>query len=1748
MTNRRGTILALFALAAVIGGVARGQTTRPAQLQGIDDARFRSDFTALTSPPTRVVGSDGYARTVEWLSAQIAQLTNVELKTHTFSMMVPVTRHSTLTLPDGSTQNVYPFWPAQSRVNSTPADGITGELVYCGQAHIDQIPPARVNGNIAVIEASAGQLWSRVSYMGARAILVVGSDSTTHWDLKWHDLVIPVNLPRFYVPPGELADKLRSGYAKGAATLKAQVVWEKRRATNLYAMVRATQPAPSPGLMPAPDNWYVRDGKLDPKVAPPGAVMISAPFDSSGLVPDVARGASQAVQTASALAMLRDASRNPPPRPMVFFFSGGDSVQFLATRNMLMALADSPLSYGEELEQIAKKRADAERDFKRASDVASRPQSLDVRHDRELIDRATQIIETDLALEQDRIFRLRLRKPEELTEQMRATLARLEERQVMLNRLKAGFQLNPSDLSKPELSGPAADILSRVIKRLGGDEASGEGLLRQLESRNNDLRERIDLYHWLAKAVGREPDPGENDTSTRPIELVVGLDLSDRGPRVGPMFYGQFQRTSSITDIQDYSSWFTRVDRAATKNEAGTEWFNGLRGALDLEPLNQARAPQSYLCASMPIPTEMCGAWGVPGFSMITLDDQRLRRDTPADVPEAVNLEAIEPQLRAVNEMFRRAVADAKFRGQSERKRQRTTILGQVVSPAPGKPVPNLPREGFLVAYNYVSSNTGNTPKIRGLPWTLGVRRNELIACDAEGNYRIEGLPRLHTDLQHFAITVYRIDPTSGAIVAATDLGKQSGDIKIFADIKQEVTPLRSLVFNCEEFPLAGLYDPRFLQGLNEVLPLDARRNAEPQRYHMFLFDKMLAGFLEPGTKAYMAFRYGRVGNRLLLLNVPDPTGVSASAGTSASRSKDARGEGAGFSLPELDNIGPLSLITARDFWRLDDLRLTEYRRAGVSGSLIDALHANAATQITAAETARQKDNGPDFVKQADGAWANEARVYDAARDMAKDVIRAAIFLLLLCVPFSFCMERLLIATPNVYKQIAGLFVIFAVMTAALWSFHPAFKISSSPLIIILAFAIIFMSMVVIWVVYGKFDTELKKIRSGRGTAEGASLARASVLMSAVLLGIANMRRRRFRTALTSITVVLITFAVLCFTSSSKYLDTTTLPTGIATAGNHGVMLRQRGLRPMPLGVTESMSAVVGSGGVKLVERWWNTSSAEPKDQIALMALPSPSPRTRGEGRGEGSGEKSEVRSQKSEGGPLTPALSPSTGRGSESVEPPRIAPMQAMLGLSPGESRLTRVAEVIGPEKFKRLEDGERNVIYISSTTAKQLKVKEGDTLRVGGLDLKIAGTYDAADFDNKCVMLSGEPIAPLKYSRDALDSGGRKLDDQAVESLDLDADSTASEASASYEHLSASQFAIVPAAVSQMLPNPTLRIISVRLDDERQVKAVSDELTKRFAVATFAGYDDGVRMVAAGNLSSVSGAGQVAIPLAIAGLIIFNTMMGSIAERRREIHVYTSLGLAPLHVGALFVAEAMTYGLIGTVFGYVIGQGVGTALLKLGWLGNVTLNYSGTSAMLTMGLILFIVLLSALVPARLASKIAAPSIERSWRVPMPKGDEIMAVLPFTINKTAADGALAYLAEFFDAHKEGSIGKFSAGKVEFFTVEEKDHTTSRGLKTVIWLTPFDLGVRQHLMLLIHPGQYPDIYEVQVVLQRLSGDDGSWWRMNRTFLTELRKQFLQWRSLSQPRMLEYVVDSKQLFKEVPERVVTTTGGEVPRLA
>ena len=780
----------------------------------------------------------------------------------------------------------------------------------------------------------------------------------------------------------------------------------------------------------------------------------------------------------------------------------------------------------------------------------------------------------------------------------------------------------------------------------------------------------------------------------------------------------------------------------------------------------------------------------------------------------------------------------------------------------------------------------------------------------------------------------------------------------------------------------------------------------------------------------------------------------------------------------------------------------TATRRRGVSSPLLDDLHRGAAEGIERAAEALESDDGLAFERAANGAWANEALVYSAAQAMASDVVYAVIFLLLLCVPFAFCMERLVVGTPNVYRQIVGSLAIFALMAASLWAFHPAFRISNSALIIILAFAILFMSGLVIWVVYSRFDTELKRVRSGKTDDDmsgagggggggggghaggGASFARASVIGQAVMLGIANMRRRRFRTFLTASTIVLITFAVLCFTSSTTYTSVVALPTG-ETADYPGVMLRQRGYRALP----QALEGAVRGVGAELfpdrpiVPRYWNLENGDETFALYLESVDA-------DGR-------------------------------------VRRVPQRGAVGISPGEGELTPLARVVGDAAAGQLQDPTARVVALSRPVAEALAVRAGDALSLSGYDVTVAAVFDPDQYDAQMVSLSGEPIAPLEVSAGMLDAGGRAVTDGGDVALGLDGDAGSAEAAASYEHLSSAQFCLVPAALSRRLPEASLRSIGVRLDDADGLDAAVDDLTRRFALALFAGYDDGVKLVTASQPTSVAGT-AVIVPLLIGGLIIFNTMMGSIAERRREIHIYTSLGLAPVHVGALFVAEALTYGLIGAVFGYVIGQFVGTGLVKLGWLGDATLNYSGTSAMLTMGLILLVVLLSALVPARIASKIAAPSIDRTWRVPAPVDGTIRATLPFTINQTAAAGAIAYLAEWFEVHGDGTVGDFAAEGVTPYQERQGDSTVN-GVRALVWLSPFDLGVRQRCVVSIRPGEIEDVYEVDVALHHESGGEDAWHRMNRAFLTSLRQQFLAWRSLSGRRMLAYVERSKLMF-------------------
>ena len=68
--------------------------------------------------------------------------------------------------------------------------------------------------------------------------------------------------------------------------------------------------------------------------------------------------------------------------------------------------------------------------------------------------------------------------------------------------------------------------------------------------------------------------------------------------------------------------------------------------------------------------------------------------------------------------------------------------------------------------------------------------------------------------------------------------------------------------------------------------------------------------------------------------------------------------------------------------------------------------------------------------------------------------------------------------------------------------------------------------------------------------------------------------------------------------------------------------------------------------------------------------------------------------------------------------------------------------------------------------------------------------------------------------------------------------------------------------------------------------------------------------------------GASNLVVPILLVILITLNTMISHVYERKREIATYTSVGLAPAHVGFLFIVEALSLAVISVVIGYIIAQ----------------------------------------------------------------------------------------------------------------------------------------------------------------------------------------------------------------------------------
>ena len=429
--------------------------------------------------------------------------------------------------------------------------------------------------------------------------------------------------------------------------------------------------------------------------------------------------------------------------------------------------------------------------------------------------------------------------------------------------------------------------------------------------------------------------------------------------------------------------------------------------------------------------------------------------------------------------------------------------------------------------------------------------------------------------------------------------------------------------------------------------------------------------------------------------------------------------------------------------------------------------------------------------------------------------------------------------------------------------------------------------------------------------------------------------------------------------------------------------------------------------------------------------------------------------------------------------------------------------------------EPGDRQHIILPRKIADSLRITNEDVgsakVQFSGQNYTVIGILDQDRF-KQITDLDQEPLTPVDFVQMAQLQRQGKTD--------------SSSGFQQYLHLDPDVIFFIPYRTVMNLGGE-LRSVAMAYgkDDAGVLTDLKGNLMKRVDMNLYAAQNGKIDRFSSIGSNSSKGFETILIPILIAALIVLNTMLGSVFERVKEIHTFSSIGLSPTHIGTLFMAEALVFAIIGAVSGYILGQSVAQGLF---WYEKITgnviglsLNFSSLSAVLSTLIIVAVVLLSTLWPAKKASEVATPAIQRSWQVADPEGDLWRIRLPFAVTGDQAVGVNGFLAEWFQSYEGYSVGDFITEGIYRETFDSEYGEAFRiGCKA--WLAPFDLGVSQHIKLETVPTELADVYDLRLTLTRVSGDVSNWKRVNRRFMNTLRKQFLIWRTLSASERERYL--------------------------
>jgi hypothetical protein len=1143
------------------------------------------------------------------------------------------------------------------------------------------------------------------------------------------------------------------------------------------------------------------------------------------------------------------------------------------------------------------------------------------------------------------------------------------------------------------------------------------------------------------------------------INLFLAFDLSTQSERVGVFYKGMFYDQREDTDISRNFSDFGRTLRenaalmADWETTTGFNWDADGQFADGINPI-YGKPWRTFIMGKIALDNEPITLGGGRGVAFVTTDDQRVRVDTPFDTIEHVNFRNLYEQTCFLAASMWDIVNDPKMPVDKEPEFDRMSVSGGFAE-LRVRSVTFNPRQSIVA--NKVIPGTMVVARMSDST-LMGTRGDLVEIVDEKGWVHLWGYPTINAYgwRKPSYIEAYHTNPLTGNIDYAPDWGSM-GNRNYPRDptqffITSGKKDFTVVLFECIPIALYDLVDPQSLTTLRYVKVYDGESDAEPRTFGVTVphpepwrghVEDVALVFAAPNQRVKVMMGLGPGSVRMLLL---DASTVDA---------KNRSGLGYLADPEDPPFIAHTPLHVTQDMWALDELRMQKLAGFRIVNKIVKDLHETAKGLLEEAEAALEARDYELADAKARAAWGYEARAYPAVLSTMNDVVKGVLFYLALMLPFAFFTERLIFAFPDLRKQILGFVLIFAAICLVFSFIHPAFEITNNPWIVPLAFIMVALSVLVITLVTMKFEAQVKALQMKLSGVHRADIGRMTVASAAFALGISNMRKRRARTIFTCLTLVLLTFTVLSFTS----VKTATHYNERKAKGEptyQGLLVRNAMWEPLEESAYRILDDEFGRERGVAPRAWFFTSKTEEQSFIRV-----------------------------------------STDATDATYD------ARAVTGLTPAESQVTGLHEALVAGRW--FEPGDVHHVIIPRRMAQDFNIEKTDVGKVkiflGGVPYELIGIIDA-NAAKRQVDLDQEPITPVDWiqmQRMARQGGGQQQSQGQQSGFQQ------------YLHLSFDQVVLVPFETAVNL-GAEVESVAVSFVTEEEVKTTLEALMPRLGFNLYAGTGNEIRKWSAIGRTSIIGMGDVLIPILIAALIVLNTMLGAVYERIREIHIFSSIGLAPSHIAMLFMAESFVYAILGAIFGYLVGQGTAKLITVFDLLPGLYLNYSSVAAVASTTVVIAVVLLSTLYPARKASEVATPAIERSWQLPEPVGDRWEIPLPFAVTGDQATALTHFMMEWFHAYEEYSVGDFVTQDVSS-REESTTYGTSYVIDLMAWIAPFDLGVSQRVQLRTIPTDMEDVFEIRLDLERVSGDVSSWRRVNRRFLNTLRKQFLIWRTL-----------------------------------